>query len=329
MHNISGPANWDIPTSAKETVEFTSGSNKELHFSNTLKNIGNTADDLVAGAPYHKKTGDDLLLSIFATGILKADFASRMGIPSDAISAASSVGHEEAEEALTANETLKVLENVLKTVRFLYKGSSIKSSNKIKKDSRYAEVVKRVKHRIFVRGLADTSLDKALQYCVEHAFGNCGEMAHIAYALAHNLGLKPELADFESDGEFGHQACRINIGDTYYILDIWANILTNEKEYLNLLWQKVTDWNISEKLISNGKSFKIRSNEELKIPLEARVSPDDILKLKLVKSEPIKGEHNIVSAEFFTFLGDKLAEKFSTKRLSASGAAVQATAPSV
>ncbi|QWA08925.1 hypothetical protein GTU79_15420 [Sodalis ligni] len=132
MHNISGPANRGIPASAKETVEFTLGSNKGLHFSNTLKNIENTADDLVAGAPYHNKTGGDLLLSIFATGILKADFASRMGIPSDAISEASSIDHGEMGKALTADETLKVLENVLKTVRFLYKGSRIKSSNKIK-----------------------------------------------------------------------------------------------------------------------------------------------------------------------------------------------------
>ncbi len=313
MHTISGPANRDIQNVAKKTDEFTLDSNKGSQFSNALNHIENTANDLVAGAPYPRKTQHDILVSIIATGILKADFASKMGIPPDTIAGASYADPRHTGKALTADETVKLLENVLKTVRFLYKGSLIKSSNKIKNDSRYDEMAKRVQHRVSLRSLAETSLDKALYYCVEHEFGNCGEMAHIAYALSHQLGLKPELADFKSDGEFGHQVCRVKVGDTYYILDIWANILSDEKEYLNLLWQKMTNWDISGKHILNGKNFKIRSDEEFKIPLEALVSPDDILKLKLVKSEPIKGEHNIVSADFFTFLGDKLAEKCRQK----------------
>jgi hypothetical protein len=329
MHNISGPANRDIPSSAKETVEFTSGSNKGSHFSNTLKNIENTADDLVAGAPYHNKTGDDLLLSIFATGILKADFASRMGIPSDAISEASSVDHGKMGKALTANETLKVLENVLKTVRFLYKGSRIKSSNKIKTNRDMYHIQETLFYEIESQKLFETSTQKALEYCVTHEFGNCGVMARIAYALCHKLGLKPGLALFRSDGSFAHEVCRVNVNNEFYMVEAWANYICHENDFLSMLRDKMIKWNLAGKSITNGTPFDFIGEEEFEIPKNALASPDDALKLKLVKSQPIKGEHNIVSADFFTFLGDKLAEKFSTKRLSASGAAVQATAPSV
>lgn len=134
-------------------------------------------------------------------------------------------------------------------------------------------------------------------------------MAFIAYALCHKHGFNPELAYFESDGEFSHGACRIKVNNNFYMLDPWANILCEEKKYLSTLRDKMEEWSKAGKYVLCGDSLSIIGYVTGQLPDGVKVLPTEALKLKLVSSNPLAGKNNIVSSEFFDLIENKLAKK--------------------
>ncbi|XBS68231.1 hypothetical protein ABK905_15690 [Acerihabitans sp. KWT182] len=126
-------------------------------------------------------------------------------------------------------------------------------------------------------------------------------MSLIAYALCHKLGLKPKISYYKSQGSFAHQVCRVKANNEYYIIDVWANFISTEKDFLSKLKSKIIKWNEIGKNVLNGAEFEIDFDldEKFKLPKHVLATPDDVSKLKLVNSYFVNGENNIVDLNFF------------------------------
>ncbi len=201
-----------------------------------------------------------------------------------------------------------MLKFLLKKTRYLFKGG-LKTGNKIKINLTYDNFCQANNKILLLREVHHESVERSLSYCVEHEVGNCCEMAEIAYILCHKHGLNPEISVFESDGKFNHTVCRIMVDDRKYILDPWANILCDEKNYLNTLKTKLEKWYTSGKFVFIGDDFLIDYFGKIILPDNVKLLPEDALKFKLVFSHPLEEKHHKIGSEFFSLLENKLLMK--------------------
>ncbi|XBS68230.1 hypothetical protein ABK905_15685 [Acerihabitans sp. KWT182] len=135
MFNPSIPGKSGVQSILEETLPVTFiNETVTKNFTKNIKEAKNTVETLVLNSPNDKKSGKDLLLWLFATGIFKPEFKDKYGLSVDAIADGQSAVQYDIQKAETLDDALKTLENVLKTARLLYKGNHLKSSNKIKKN---------------------------------------------------------------------------------------------------------------------------------------------------------------------------------------------------
>lgn len=148
---------------------------------------------------------------------------------------------------LKERRTIKA-KQILTLTRALFKGSPYKSDNKITSRTTLEEWSAKINTINKVR--TSGTLEKQLEHAIASKSGNCGEMACLAYIFWYQIGLWPEMIEYDpTKGTFDHQACVIKIGTEDFVIAPWANILCRLEEHIDALANKVKQWESQEKHI--------------------------------------------------------------------------------
>lgn len=201
------------------------------------------------------------------------------------------------------NPTLDFARDILKQVRSIYKGSNCKSSNKLRMNSSLNDRLECQQNINKVQ--SGGTYYEWLVNSVKLKTGNCGEMAWIAYALSHHGNLSPKLNYYKTPGtNFEHGACQVVVDGKEYIIDPWANLFCEKKDYIQELVNKVKQWEEQGKIVTcTGTPYDIKEAYRDPSTLgSAKVTIDQVSNLELIRSSKMNGEHNIVSPDFFSLL---------------------------
>ncbi|QWA11623.1 hypothetical protein GTU79_02075 [Sodalis ligni] len=245
------------------------------------------------------------MLKIFDAGILKPRLANRMRIDiRDVIEDTEPVELK----IVNSNGFIRLLEIVLKKVRDLYKGSQYKSTNKIR--NHLSSDVEDERHRRLNVARNETeNLDINLIKSIELETGNCGEMAHIALAICQKYKLNPLLIEYDTKEGFSHTVCGVSVDGSMYILDPWANILSEDNKHRTMLESKLSKWNSVGKLVIKPFNATSTSESSPKGLDGLPVSPGEAQ--SLVVTGRFNYTYDIVSNSFIDFIEKKLAQKLT------------------